>query len=170
LRGVGLGIAFGLLVSAGALLLYFVWLKSTPLFQATSDKVHRWLTEFNLATPGGFLAMAVFIAVLHSLLEEYYWRWFVFGRLTRYVSLPWAMVLSSLAFMSHHVIVLSVYLPGGERFWLGVMPFSLCVAAGGIVWCWLYHRSQSLLGPWLSHLLVDVTLMAIGYDMLARYW
>jgi membrane protease YdiL (CAAX protease family) len=169
-NGLLLGAGFGLLVSAGALLLYALWLKETPLFAATAGKVHRWLTEFNLATRGGFLAMAAFIAILHSFLEEYYWRWFVFGRLERYLPVPAAMLLSSLAFMSHHVILLSVYLPGGERFLLGVIPFSLCVAAGGIAWAWLYHRTQSLYGPWISHLLVDMALMGIGYDMLTRYW
>jgi len=167
-RGLELGAAFGLVVGAAALLLYFLWLKSSPALTATPERLHRWLTEFNLATPGGFVAMAFFIAVLHSFLEEYYWRWFVFGRLEQCLPLAAAMGISSCAFMAHHVILLSVYLQG--YFWTAAVPFSLCVAGGGIVWAWLYHRCRSLYAPWVSHLLVDMALMGLGYDMLAKYW
>ena len=74
--------------------------------------------------------MALFISVFHSLLEEYYWRWFVFGRLERSLPLAAAIGISSLAFMAHHVFVLAYYFPG--RFWSAAVPFSLCVAAGGV--------------------------------------
>ena len=47
------------------------------------------------------------------------------------------------------------------------MPFALCVAGGGFVWAWLYDRTQSLYAPWISHLLIDAALMAIGYEMVA---
>jgi membrane protease YdiL (CAAX protease family) len=33
---------------------------------------------------------------------------------------------------------------------------------------WLYHRSGSLLAPWVSHALVDAALVVIGWDVLRR--
>ena len=36
---------------------------------------------------------------------------------------------------------------------------------GGAGWCWLYGRSGSLYGPWLCHLVVDVAMMTVGYDL-----
>jgi membrane protease YdiL (CAAX protease family) len=45
------------------------------------------------------------------------------------------------------------------------VPFALCVAGGGVAWAWLYDRSNSLYAPWLSHLLIDAAVMAIGYDL-----
>jgi membrane protease YdiL (CAAX protease family) len=166
-RGLGRGIGFAALVGGGALLLYFVWLKGSSVMAGTPAKVQGWLTEMDpaLATPIGFLSVAVFIAVPHSFLEEYYWRWFVFGGLRRHVPVATAIVVSSLAFMAHHVIVLGVYLP-----WTAAVPFSLCVAGGGVVWAWLYHKTDSLYAPWISHLLVDLSIMVVGYDMLRRYW
>ena len=117
-----------------------------------------------MATPGRYiLLLAAFLCVAHSLLEEYYWRWFVFGRLRLHVHPSLALVLAGLAFMAHHVVIIWVYFPG--HFWSAVLPFSLGVAFGGIVWAWLYERSGSLLGPWLSHLVVDAALMAIGYRL-----
>jgi membrane protease YdiL (CAAX protease family) len=164
--GVLFGIAFGLSVAALAFTLYFGWLADSPLFRETPARVRSKLAEFGLATPAGYLALAGFIAVVHSLLEEYYWRWFVYGRLRRYLPQAAALAISGLAFMAHHVLVVSVYFPGW--LWAAVLPFSLGIAFGGVVWAWLYEWSGSLLGPWLSHLIADAALLAIGYDLLFR--
>ena len=43
---------------------------------------------------------------------------------------------------------------------------SSCVALALLAVAWLYRRSGSLVGPWLSHLLVDAGIMVIGYDLL----
>jgi membrane protease YdiL (CAAX protease family) len=47
-----------------------------------------------------------------------------------------------------------------------VLPFSLAVGAGGAVWSWLYHRTGSIYSPWISHLIIDAAIMAVGYDLL----
>jgi membrane protease YdiL (CAAX protease family) len=167
-RGLALGAGFGLAVGAAAILIYRFWLKDTSFMADTPQRVYAWLTSMQLTTPAAFLAVALFVAIPHSLLEEYYWRWFVYGGLRRYLPLGAAMVLSSLAFMAHHVIILSVYLPG--QFGTLVVPFSLGVASGGIVWCWLYDRTGTLYAPWISHLIVDAALMILGYEMVARFW
>jgi membrane protease YdiL (CAAX protease family) len=39
---------------------------------------------------------------------------------------------------------------------------------GGAFWAWLYHRSRSLWGPWLSHALVDATIFVIGWDLITQ--
>jgi len=166
-RGLGLGATFGLIVGAGALVLYFAWLRHTSFMTETPAKVHGWLAKMQVHTAASFLGMALFFSILHSFLEEYYWRWFVFGWLRRYMPDLAAGVVGSLAFMAHHVIILSVYLPG--QFWALAVPFSLCVAGGGLVWAWLYDRSGSLYAPWVSHLLVDAALMILGYEMVADF-
>ena len=109
-----------------------------------------------------FIALGAFYAVFHSLLEEYYWRWFVFQRLRRLWPLTSAIGLSSIAFMAHHVILMAVFF-GWSSPW--TYFFSLSVAVGGAVWAWLYARSGSIYGPWLSHLLVDAAIFLIGYDL-----
>jgi membrane protease YdiL (CAAX protease family) len=167
--GLLLALGFGLLVNAAMFTLYYAGLRQTPLMEKAARQILEKLREFSIATPLGFVAFAGFVSLAHSLFEEYYFRWFIFGLLRRYLRLPAAITLSSLAFMAHHVIVLAVYFPGAVEFVAVVLPFALCVAVGGAAWAWLYERSRSLYAPWLSHLLIDVGIMAVGYDLVAPY-
>jgi membrane protease YdiL (CAAX protease family) len=41
----------------------------------------------------------------------------------------------------------------------------LGIAIGGAAWAWVYDRSKSLYGPWLSHLIVDAAIFWIGFDL-----
>jgi membrane protease YdiL (CAAX protease family) len=158
LRGLGWGLAFGLLVGTTMLGLFFAGLGNTSAFADTPGKVHRLLLDAGCATPGRYLLLAAGYAVGHSLLEEYYWRWFVFGWLHRYTPLSVAIALSALGFMAHHVVLLTVYFPG--RFWTLALPLSLGVAVGGAVWAVIYHRSGSLYAAWLSGLGDAVAVLA----------
>jgi membrane protease YdiL (CAAX protease family) len=111
-----------------------------------------------------FFLFASFLCVGNAGMEEYYWRWFVFGRLRRIMPLSAAVVGSALGFTLHHIVVLSVYFP--RPAW--VVIFNAGVFAGGCVWALLYEKCGSIYGPWVSHLLTDVGIMAVTYDLLFR--
>jgi membrane protease YdiL (CAAX protease family) len=160
------GVGFGLLVAVSMLGLYYGYFRGSSVLADTPEKLKGKLHQFGVDTPTAYLALAVFIVLAHSLLEEYYWRWFVFGRLRTLLSVGAAVVLSSLAFMAHHVVILDVYLPG--RFFSATLPFSFGIAIGGAVWAWLYNRADSVWSPWLSHALVDGALFVIGWDLVFR--
>jgi len=162
--GIWLGVGFGLLAAGIILWLYHCELKNSAVFTGTPERLRSKVTEFGIYSAPGFIGLAAFLAILHSFLEEYYWRWFVHAFLRNWLRFLPAALISGLAFTGHHVFVLDVYFP--DRFWSAVIPFSLGIAVGGIVWAWIYERSGSLLGPWLSHFLVDAAIMAVGYDIL----
>jgi membrane protease YdiL (CAAX protease family) len=162
-RGIRLGLAFGALVALGTILLYAVFLRDTSVFRDSPVRIRAKLSEFGLNSPLGFVLFAVGVTVPHSLLEEYYWRWFVFGELRRRISRSVAIALSSAAFGVFHIFPLNAYLP--DHFFTAVLPFAGCVAVGGAVWAWLYERTGSVYAPWLSHLLVDASLFVVGYDL-----
>ena len=160
--GLGIGALFGGLVVAAMFALYYGFLRGSSLFAAVPKAIGDQLTDFGVTSLGGFLVLAVFIALIHSLAEEYYWRWFVFGQLRESLPLTAAIAISSLGFMAHHVLVVGKFLSGyGALTWF----FSLSVAVGGALWAWLYHRTGKLYAPWLSHFLVDAGLMWVGYDL-----
>ena len=161
-KGVLTGLLFGLAVSAAMLALYHFGLKSTAFFAVAAEEIQAKIAGMDLSSPAVFITVGVFYSLIHSLLEEYYWRWYVFGQLKELTSLIPAIVVSSLGFMAHHVLVIGTYFGFASPVtWL----FSLGVAVGGAVWAWLYHRSGSLLGPWISHLLVDAAIFTAGYEI-----
>jgi membrane protease YdiL (CAAX protease family) len=156
------GASFGLLVAGLMFALYLGWLKPSGLFDQPAIEARQKIASFGIASPVAFIGMAVFYAALHSLMEEYYWRWFAFGQLARWVNLPAAVIVSSLAFTAHHVLVLAKYFGWGSPLtWL----FVAGVMLGGMVWAALYHKSGSLWGPCAGHALVDAAIFAIGYDL-----
>jgi len=166
INGAGLGFGFGLAVAAGILALYFGWLCGSSLLEGTPAQLRQILQDFGVVTGPRYLALALFYVAAHSLFEEYYYRWFIFGRMRAFLTLWPSVVLSSLVFMAHHVILLAAYLPG--QFWTAVIPLSICIAIGGGVWAWLYAQTQSLYAPWLSHAIVDAALFAVGWNLLQR--
>src|SRR5262249_51523825 len=164
--GLGWGLAFGLTIAAGMLALYYGWLADTFLFTDTGKLVKGKLDVFHVSSRAEYLLMAAMIAVVHSLAEEYYWRWFTFAQLNKVVGLPLAIALSSAAFVGHHVLVLHAYFPG--RLWVAVVPFSLAIGVGGAFWAWLFARTRTIYSSWLSHALVDAAIFVIGWDLLQR--
>lgn len=160
--GLGIGVLFGMAVVVAMLGLYYGGLRDGPLLQSAPAEIAEKLRGFAITSGGAFLGLAAFYSLLHSLLEEYYWRWFVFGQLRHYLSTGPAIALASVAFTAHHVLVVGAFLKGyGPATWF----FSGCVGVGGAVWAWLYQRSGTLYGPWLSHLLIDAGIMWMGYDL-----
>jgi hypothetical protein len=160
--GVGLGVGFGLLIGGAMVALTMLWLEPIGFFDGPGAKIRHKIEGFQISSPAAFIALGVFYALCHSILEEYYWRWFVFKRLRPYTTLNRAIVVSSLGFMAHHVIVLATYFGWASPV---TYVFSLAVAIGGAVWAWIYDRSDSLYGPWVSHMLIDAAIFVIGYNL-----
>ena len=161
-RGLVEGGLFGLAVAGLMVAVYVLWLKQGDYMLEPSEEIRKKIKSFGVDSLAAFLAMAAFFSALHSLLEEYYFRWFAFGRLARWIHLPSAVAISSLAFASHHVLILARYFTWDSPLtWL----FTAGVAIGGAVWALLYYRSKSLWGPWLSHAIVDAAIFAIGWDL-----
>jgi membrane protease YdiL (CAAX protease family) len=79
--GLVLAVGFGLLVAGAMLGLYFLWLKPAGLFASVIPEVQEKLKGFGVNSLAAYAVLAVFCSLVNSLLEEYYWRWFVFGRL-----------------------------------------------------------------------------------------
>ncbi len=159
-EGTAAGLAFGVAVFLGAVLGYRYVLEPAGVFQSAIGPMQEKLLGLGLGSPAKFVLFAVFCSTAHAFLEEYYWRWFVFDRMAKQVPVTAAIVVSSLGFMAHHVIVLAHYFGWASP---TTWAFSVCVAVGGAFWAWLYQRTGSLWGPWLSHVLADAGIFCVGY-------
>lgn len=152
------GTVFGLVVTA--LLIYLV--KGSPVGAVVGDNVVRISERIvGLGIADHYLLFALFISFFHAALEEFYWRWFVFGNARRLMSGWAAITVAAAGFASHHIVVLSQFFPLGWAFVLGS-----CVGIGGAVWSIIYHRTNSMWGPWVSHMIIDLAIMWVGWEAL----
>ena len=166
-RGLLVGGLFGLAVGATIFFLgrHIIAADNslTPLFDRLRTELLERLEPFGLASHGAFLVVCLFYSVFHSGLEEYYWRWFAFGRVSKKTAWLRAAILTNLAFTLHHVILLGVYF--GYSNWLTWFA-SFGVFVGGMVWQAIYRRADSVYGAWLSHGLIDAGIFAVGFLLL----
>jgi len=160
--GIVWGILFGAAVAAAMWLLYRYLLLPRGLMDQAAVAIRQKIVGFGVDTLPAYAALAVFYSLIHSFLEEYYWRWFVFAQLRRLTTVATAVTISSLGFAAHHVLLLGTFFGFDSPLtWL----LSAAVAVGGAVWAWLYQTSRSLAAVWLSHLMVDAGIFLLGYEM-----
>lgn len=153
---------------------YFADLLNVP---DVRDAILKKLSEFGVHNVVGFVALGFFIAVVHSFLEEYYWRGYVmrewqtvFMRTANSMSvkaaLPSALpiIFSALAFTLHHTVVIANYAQMARP--LPIIIFaSLVVFAFGVFWSWHYSKYRSLAAVWVSHIAADLVMLWIGYNI-----
>lgn len=156
-----LAVGFGLAVALATVGVYWLILAGQPLGERLQAMISEKITSMGLATPLRFLLVSVFYAMVHSGLEEYYWRWFAYRWLRLKLSTGWANLISSLGFGLHHILLLGFFL--GFDCWQ-TWALSAAVSVGGLFWAWLYQRTGDSIGPiWISHALVDAGIFGLGF-------
>lgn len=158
-----LAIAFGFVVLLAMMGLYFaVLLPSGGMEQAKREGMVK-LESLGIGSPAALLLVAAFYAFLHSGFEEFYWRGFLFQGLRQYCPRLVALIISSLGFMAHHVLVLGKFF-GYESVY--TYFFSLSIAVGGGVWAWMVSRTDSLIPSWISHGIIDAAIFLIALHLI----
>lgn len=156
-KSVGLGVVSGLVVSV----LTFALLYLTPMgevVQAGSGNVAEKLIA--LGAKENYLALALFISFVNSAMEEYYWRWFVYGNLRDHMKVGLAHLVAAIGFSLHHIVVTMQFFR-----WDLALFLSLCVGIGGAMWSWMYQRQGTVIGAWVSHIIIDLMIMWVGYEI-----
>jgi len=158
---IGIGFALATVLAIG--LIGGLWLLPAGYLDLAGRAIREKISQFGITTPGRYIALAIYYSVVHSFLEEYYWRWFAFRLVRRFTPLIPAAIISGLAFSSHHVLVLGIYFG-----WTSPLTWLTggSVAVGGAFWAWLYARSGRLWIAWLSHTVIDLGVFAMGYWMI----
>jgi membrane protease YdiL (CAAX protease family) len=157
LGGLGAGALSGVIMSA--LIIIGFWLIASPMI--SQSELRAVVESVELDSPIAFLAGATYWLLINSLVEEYVYRWFVLRQCRALMPGPAAVAASAAVFTAHHVIAVSVYLDAT----LTVLA-SAGVFLGGALWSWMYLRYRSVWPGWISHVIVDIAVFGIGWQIL----
>lgn len=131
------------------------------LWQDATPRIAAKVAEFHMDRPAIYLLGALAISVIHSLLEELYWRRLVFGGLLDRMPTTTAHLLAGLAFAGHHIVIAGVYAG-----WSAGVALGLLVGAAGVAWSVLARRHGGLIPAWIAHACCDAALLALGWHTL----
>ncbi len=102
--------------------------------------------------------VGAYIIVINSLLEEYFWRSFLFAKFKTVAPKVLAYFVPALAFSFHHVMF--------YYDWFS-LPFFITVTFGLVVYSLIMNKifdySKDLFSCWLIHSLVDIVQITIAF-------
>jgi len=152
------GLATGAVFAAVILAAYYAVLKGAIDATPVAGKAR----SLGLAGPWAYWAMAAFISLSNSLIEEYYWRGFILDQLRRRLDNKISLIAAcGLLFGLHHVFVVA-----GMFSWQVGALFVFGTVVAGAVWSWQRVRGWSILDCYVSHILADLAGFWAGWDLI----
>ena len=120
--------------------------------------VTKSLTDDMGITADNFLYVAVYISVMNSFLEEFFFRGFGFIMLKKYVNIKFAYFFSPILFAVYHVgMLIGMFHPAVHL----LLMFGLI--AGGLIFNWLNDRFGSIYPSWFVHMAANFAINTIGF-------
>lgn len=154
----GFLMALGLGVGLYALILgaFFI---ARPFFDFT--QIAGSLTQNAGVTKENFLYVSLYISFVNSLLEEFFFRGFVFTNLKEISGRRFAYPFSALLFSVYHVAIMTGW------FGLGLNTLILAsLAVGGVIFNWLNEKQDCIYVSWLTHMFANFAINTIGFMLL----
>lgn len=155
--GFGVAALLGLMICGIVLAAY--WLIGRAWIDP--EQVRQAALRNGIGTPLRYLAFSAYVFLINAALEEYVWRWFVFRKCEVLIGGLRAVGLSALLFTVHHVVALRA-----QFGWDVTLLASAGIFVGGAMWSWCYLKYRSIWPGYLSHLIVDVAVFIIGWQII----
>lgn len=156
--GFGVGVVLGVVISVAIIAAYLLLGRQV----IDPNQVRDAAAQSGIDEPWRYILLAVYLCTFNAVLEEYVWRWFVFRKCEALVRAGWvAVMLSAALFTVHHVLALSAQFD-----WFITLLASAGVFIGGAVWSWCYLRYRSIWPGFVSHVIVDIAIFIIGWQMI----
>lgn len=152
-----LGTIVGLLMFSLILAIYWLFAKHWINGVEVLNKVQ----QVGIVNQLFFIMGCVYLALINSLIEEYFWRWFVYRRCEELISERAAVFLAAFLFTLHHIIVLGFYAD-----WRMVVIGTLAVFTAGVVWSECYRRYRSIWSSYISHAMAGLAIYIAAWQIL----
>ncbi|GAA0488063.1 hypothetical protein GCM10008986_12050 [Salinibacillus aidingensis] len=147
--GFGLGIAAFIIV-----LLSFILLKDYINMDGITGDLRSRL-NITLET---YIFVAIYITFGNSLLEEFFFRGFIFLKLYQANYKTFAYLFSSSLFAIYHMAIFATWF----NIWLILLAI-VGLFTIGIIFCWLNTKSNNFLNSWILHILADIAVVSLGF-------
>ena len=111
-------------------------------------------------TRDNFIFVALYISFVNSLLEEFFFRGFIFLGLKKIIELRSAHIISAFLFSVYHIAIMSG--------WFSLPIFILSMVglfAGGIVFNLLNSKFNNIYISWLVHMFANFAINTIGLSL-----
>lgn len=148
-----LAIILGASVYAVILLAYIVLRNFIDL-----SSIRESLTSSIGVNVDNFLYVAIYIALINSLLEEFFFRGFAFLILKENAGRLFAYVFSALLFALYHVGMTS-----GWFSWSIYLVAMSGLFAGGCIFNYLNEKSENIYPSWLVHMFANFAINTVGF-------
>lgn len=125
--------------------------------QLDAGQIREGVNQFYPVTIPMYLAVSVVISFINPLMEEFYWRGFLYRKYRELGGGIWVGLL----FAIHHYVIF--------RSWFETIPLGIALvglAIVGVGFNWLYNRTNNLWPCLATHCAADIAIMAIGYTIL----
>ena len=119
------------------------------------------LTRNAGVTKDNFLYVSLYISFVNSLLEEFFFRGFLFTNLKKSGPRNFAYCFSALTFALYHVAMMI----GWFNLWLNLLVM-VGLAVGGVIFNWLNEKQDCIYVSWLVHMFANFAINTIGFMLL----
>ena len=150
------GIIVGLSMFAAIVLVYWFWLQHWIDVNVVRERLDR-VVKLDRRS---FVLGGIYFTIVNALIEEYFWRWFVYSRCQELVSNSVAVWLTALFFTLHHTIGLAFFTD-----WRTTLIGSLAVFIAGVIWSDYYRRYGSIWSNYISHAIADIALHLVAWQI-----
>lgn len=124
------------------------------------ESIKDMLAENLKVNRGNFIFVALYISFINSLLEEFFFRGFIFLNLNKLITSKYAYIISAIAFAVYHVAIMGS--------WFSPLIFVLAMAGlfvGGIIFNYLNESNQNIYSSWLVHMMANFAINTVGFIM-----
>ncbi len=151
-KGVKLGLALGIGIYLCIMLFYVI---ANPVISLNSIKLSL---ENNLGiNKTNFFAIAFYVCIVNSFLEEWFFRGFIFTIFNE-KSRKIAYIVSSLSFGIYHIAIMD----GMFNIFL-LFTVLLGLFIGGTIFNYLNEKTSNIFASWFCHMFANFAMNTIGF-------
>lgn len=151
-RGILKSLLLGVAVYAVIMAAYFLLRGVIDFSNVTSS-----LTDGMGITADNFIYVSLYISLMNSFLEEFFFRGYGFITLKKHTSRVFAYIFSSCVFAVYHIGMLIGMFGVGA---LALLLFGLI--AGGCIFNFLNEKNENIYSSWFVHMFANFAINTIG--------